>query len=740
MIGNFFTVKTRRLSIASIVVLILDNFIVLLRSVQMKWAIHIISLVCLVACLDTPELTPFEMTMPGGDATLNEPVSDRQVNPDRQSDGSVSTPPVSQDDAGRPTTETCGDGEMRCKAICAGMFKCLNTTGQCPAFENAETETTAQGVCVVQCQGDTEFQALPCDGGPCDATYGYLANQLEDWAELCGGDSDGDGVSDAADNCILLHDPDQADSDDDGVGDLCDRGYDYDQDTIPNTTDNCPWTPNTDQADEDGDGIGDLCGPDIEDRDLDTIIDADDNCPISQTIFRRIATEMELETPVTIAPRVKTQSKRMSTRTVSVMPALARIEMATGFPMRSMSVSTSKIRGRKTKMGTASETDATTPRDANPGQINTDGDSTGDVCDPILANMHVELEWGFRDHDFDLHLLNADGIFFRRNNSCNYSNRRPAWCRPGLTNDAPREEPATREQIRIAEFIRDEAFTIGVDLRPYDEMPISQGAARINIYCAGQLRHTVGPVTLRSELPGPDAQHQFWDVGRITTECTFEPTDVVRTVVGCDQTDNSCVCVDCLEGICRGSGCREDNECERLTGMCPSEPEAEGCDGLDNDQDGTVDEGVCACQTIGMTRFTRCNTRVTRAQADAACRLRNQTLATHVTPSDLASLALAPGILNTLWVGLTDVATEGTFLWDDGTAMTMTENQLWSMGEPNDLRGEDCVVIGSSGLNDVNCESSKSFLCADPPMGGGHGAGGSPAPGGAPAPSGVTDQ
>ena len=36
------------------------------------------------------------------------------------------------------------------------------------------------------------------------------------------------------------------------------EGQDSDQDAVPDTRDNCPSIPNPDQADHDGDGLGDL--------------------------------------------------------------------------------------------------------------------------------------------------------------------------------------------------------------------------------------------------------------------------------------------------------------------------------------------------------------------------------------------------------------------------------------------------------------------------------------------------
>src|SRR5690606_7299046 len=70
-------------------------------------------------------------------------------------------------------------------------------------------------------------------------------------------DSDGDTIADSIDNCPETPNPDQADSDGDGIGDVCDDS-DTDGDGIADNQDNCPQTPNPDQADSDGNGIGDV--------------------------------------------------------------------------------------------------------------------------------------------------------------------------------------------------------------------------------------------------------------------------------------------------------------------------------------------------------------------------------------------------------------------------------------------------------------------------------------------------
>ncbi|WP_179344418.1 thrombospondin type 3 repeat-containing protein [Winogradskyella ursingii] len=98
--------------------------------------------------------------------------------------------------------------------------------------------------------------------------------------EICGvlnpDDLDGDTILNDVDNCTLTANTDQADLDNDGLGDACDD--DIDGDGVINANDNCVTQSNADQADNDNDGLGDICD---DDDDNDGVVDTFDNCPLT---------------------------------------------------------------------------------------------------------------------------------------------------------------------------------------------------------------------------------------------------------------------------------------------------------------------------------------------------------------------------------------------------------------------------------------------------------------------------
>ena len=88
-------------------------------------------------------------------------------------------------------------------------------------------------------------------------------------------DGDSDGIVDSADNCPLVANAEQRNTDGDEEGDACDP--DDDNDGELDGADNCPLVANAEQRDTDGDEEGDACDPD---DDNDGELDGADNCPL----------------------------------------------------------------------------------------------------------------------------------------------------------------------------------------------------------------------------------------------------------------------------------------------------------------------------------------------------------------------------------------------------------------------------------------------------------------------------
>ncbi|XP_035859902.1 galactose-specific lectin nattectin-like isoform X1 [Sander lucioperca] len=73
------------------------------------------------------------------------------------------------------------------------------------------------------------------------------------------------------------------------------------------------------------------------------------------------------------------------------------------------------------------------------------------------------------------------------------------------------------------------------------------------------------------------------------------------------------------------------------------------------------------------------------------------------------------GTQRTSWIGGTDAVKEGTWLWSDGSKFNY---KCWNAGEPNNLRGENCLAMNWGGAlstanwNDWACNNQASFVCS----------------------------
>ncbi|HKQ96611.1 MAG TPA: thrombospondin type 3 repeat-containing protein, partial [Candidatus Polarisedimenticolia bacterium] len=149
----------------------------------------------------------------------------------------------------------------------------------CPDVENCPTDNCPGIPNPNQADADNDGRGDLCDNCV------FVSNPGQE-------DTDGDGIGDACDDCPTVPNPSQFNGDGDAFGDACDpcpgifdNGMDSDQDGFGDACDNCPTVANPDQFDLDNDQVGEVCdncpgvpNPTQSDLDVDMLGDACDNC------------------------------------------------------------------------------------------------------------------------------------------------------------------------------------------------------------------------------------------------------------------------------------------------------------------------------------------------------------------------------------------------------------------------------------------------------------------------------
>ena len=151
-------------------------------------------------------------------------------------------------------------------------------------------------------------------------------------------------------------------------------------------------------------------------------------------------------------------------------------------------------------------------------------------------------------------------------------------------------------------------------------------------------------------------------------------------------------------------------------------PSAEVCNGRDDDCDGAIDEEGCSCDRVvdGSSVYLFCASGESFDTANSNC----TSWGYHVVYVNSAAEqsfvwgeARSRGVVD-WWIGMTDTATEGRYLWLDGTVVwadgAAVSYHSFRGGDPGANSDEDCIEMDgpTEGMwADGTCTQIQPYVC-----------------------------
>jgi hypothetical protein len=212
---------------------------------------------------------------------------------------------------------------------------------------------------------------------------------------------------------------------------------------------------------------------------------------------------------------------------------------------------------------------------------------------------------------------------------------------------------------------------------------------------------TRGCVDVMCPGPGdPDTATQCWGTACVPEECTPETPDTCSSECDVDTdcpAGAACAQPVCSSGVCllasRDGSCGVDEYCDVDLGCI-------------------VPPTGCVRRSLPPSEYLFCPEAVTWDEARTACEAAGYSLVTIVDSSQNAWIREEASNITMgaeVWLGLNDLATEGTFLWEAEESPVSYDN--WEVSQPNGDGDCGAMSLSAGDWYDRGCAETKPYVC-----------------------------